>query len=171
MPEIYTSLTGVVNDTDVRGKALLELIKQYIQLSGFYYGFRSIGSEDIAMPCVMVEPRTKTTKMDRLGKYRIKITYFIYWFVTESNPEAIVALCDSLSETLEKLFSNNALNDLGTANSSKYKQYPNPSGGYYWLTSEMSSIRWSGTYIDAVPRGKYMRAGFMQFDVEDVVIK
>jgi hypothetical protein len=171
MVAINTSLTSVVNDTDVRGLALLDLIRQYIQLSGYYYGFRSIGSEDIAMPCVMIEPRSKEAKMDRLGKYRIKISYDIYWFVTESNPEGIVTLCDSLSETLEKLFSNNALNDLGTANTSKYKQYPNPSGGYYWLTSEMSSIRWSGTYIDAVPRDKYMRAGMMKFDIEDVVIK
>jgi hypothetical protein len=171
MVEINTSLTGVVNDTDVRGQALIQLIQQYVQLSGYYYGFRSIGSEDIAMPCVMVEPISKLTNMDRLGKYKIKITYNLYWFVIESNPEAIVTLCDSLSETLEKLFSNNALNDLGTANTNKFKQYANPSGGYFWLTSEMTGIRWSGTYIDAVPRGKYMRAGMMQFVIEDVVIK
>lgn len=171
MNDIPTNLTSVVNDTDVRGRALLDLIRQYIQIPGYYYGFRSIGAEDIAMPCVMVEPISKTTTMDRLGKYRIKITYNVYWFVIESNPEAIVSLCDELSEDIEKLLSNNALNDLGTTNTSKFKQYPNPSGGYYWLTSEMTSIRWSGTYIDAVPRGKYMRAGMMQFVIEDVVIK
>lgn len=168
---IPTHLTSVVDDTSTAMYALRDLINQYISFPGQYIGVRSLGAENIVFPCFMVEPMQKISKMDRLGKYRIHMTFVIYFYVVESNPEAIIQLCNSVGETMEKLFSNNALNDLNGANTSKFKQYPNPSGGYYWLNSEMTSLRWSRTYVNAVPNTRFMRAGVMTLDMENVVIK
>lgn len=168
---IPTLLTSVVDDTTTAMYALSNLIQSYIQFAGKYVGIRSLGAENVVFPCFMVEPMQKVTKMDRLGKYRIHITFMIYFYVVETNQEAIIQLCNSVGETMEKLFSNNALNDLNGANTSQFKQYPNGSGGYYWLNSEMTSVRWSRTYINAVPTAKFMRAGVMTLDMENVVIK
>ena len=166
---IQTQLT-VVNETDIRGQALVALIKSKLNIQG-YYGFRSLGAATppLTFPCFMVEPKGQRPTMDRLGKYRKQWDYIIYLYVTENSPEAIIGLCGFVGEALVKLLSNNALGDLNGANSSKFKQYPNPSGGYYWLTSEMSSLEWSANYINATPDIKYMRAGVLRFMIEDVV--
>lgn len=168
---IPTTLT-VVNEADVRGLALRDLITSYVSIQA-YYGFRTIGSTDIVFPCVMIDPLKEILKMDRLGKYRLQISYALYFYCQESNPDAIVSQATDIGEIFAKLFSNNALGDLNGANTSKFKQYPNPSGGYYWLTSEMSEIAWSTSFLNATQDNlqTYMRAGLLRFDIEDVVIK
>lgn len=167
---IPTQLT-VVNETDIRGQALRDLIKSKMNIQG-YYGFRSLGASDpaITFPCFMVEPKGQRPAMDRLGKYRKYWDFVIYIYVTENSPDAIISLCSFVGEALVKLLSNNALGDLGSGNSNKFKTYPNPGGGYYWLTSEMSTLEWSANYLNATPNIKYMRAGVMRFTIEDVVI-
>jgi hypothetical protein len=170
MNTIPTTLT-VVNETKIRGEALRDLIKTHLGIQG-YYGFRSIGAADppITFPCFMVEPKAQRPSMDRLGKYRKYWDYIIYVYVTENNPDAIISLCSFVGEALVKLLSNNALGDLGSGNSNKFKTYANPNGGYYWLDSEMTSLEWSANYLNAVPNIKYMRAGVMRFTIQDVVI-
>lgn len=167
---IQTQLT-VINETDIRGQALVALIKSKMNIQG-YYGFRTLGAnnDQITFPCFMVEPKGQRPTMDRLGKYRKYWDYVIYLYVTENSPEAIVSLCSFVGEALVKLLSNNALGDLGSGNSNKFKTYPNPGGGYYWLTSEMSNLDWSANYLNAAPNIKYMRAGVMRFTIQDVVI-
>lgn len=170
---IPTSLT-VVNETDVRGQALLALILQYATIQG-YYGFRSFGANtgpsgsSVSFPCVMIDPVKQDLKMARLGKYILKITYMIYFFCQESSPDAIVTQATGIAEIFAKLFSNNALGD-GTP---RFKQYPNPGGGYYWLNSEMSVIDWSTSFLNSTPDNlqTYMRAGRVQFEIEDVILK
>lgn len=173
MNSIPSSLT-VKNETDIRGQALLALILQYITIQG-YYGFRSLGSSDIAFPCIMIDPIMQKAEMKRLGKYDITITYNVYFYLQESSPDAIVSQATFIGEALIKLFSNDALGDLQSANppSNKFKQYPNPNGGYYWLNSEMSELKWSTSYINATPDNQqtYMRAGLLTLTVMDTVIK
>lgn len=164
---IPTTLT-VINEVDTRGIALVNLIKKYVTIQG-YYGFKSIGANDIAFPCFMIDPTEENLQMVCLGKYRLKISYNIYWYCQESNPEAIVSQVTDIGEILAKLLSNNALGD-GTPS---FKQYVNPGGGYYWLTSEMGKITYSTSYINATPDSQqsYMRAGLMRFDIEDQILK
>lgn len=171
MINVPTTLT-VVNDVDVRGQAMVALIKQYIGIQG-YYGFRSIGASEpsITLPCFMVDPKGERDKMVKLGKYRKQWDYSIYFYVSESSPDAIVTLASFVGEALVKLFSNNALGDLNGANTAKFKQYPNPGGGYYWLNSEMTTLDWSSTFLSGAQQGqKYMRAGIMRLTIEDDVI-
>jgi hypothetical protein len=173
MNTIVSGLT-VVNETDIRGQALLALIEQHLNVEG-YYGFRTIGASDIVFPCVMIDPINQKATMKRLGKYDLAITYNIYFYLQDSNPDAIVTQATFIGEALIKLLSNNALGDLQSANppTNKFKQYPNPSGGYYWLNSEMSDLKWSTSYLNATPDNQqaYMRAGLMTFTIEDIVIK
>src|ERR1051326_4113436 len=144
MQTVPTSLT-VINETDVRGRALLSLITQYINIKG-YYGFRSEGANPtLIFPCLFVEPRSQTPRMVTTAKYQISIVYAIYWYARESTAEDMISVSSFVGEALIKLFSNNALGDLQSANppSNRFKQY---SG--YWLDSEMSEIRWSVNYLD-----------------------
>ncbi len=175
MNAVSSSLT-YVNETDIRGRALLDLILQYASTDGAYnlsgyYGFRPMGAAEpnVVFPCVMIDPQSTDAKMDRLGKYRLTIAYNIYFYCIESSPEAVVSLADSIGEYLMKLFSNNALAD-GTP---KFKQYPNGSGGYYWLDSEMTPVTWSTTFTNAEPSNQqnYMRAGIMKFTITDIILK
>jgi hypothetical protein len=166
---IATTLT-VVNETDLRGQAILNLIKTYISgLSGRYYGFRSLGSNDLSFPAVMVEPDSQNPAMLTTGKYHLKFNFSIFWFVYDNSPENVITLCTSVEEAMIKLFSNDALGDLQTANppTNRFKQYPG-----FWLTSEMTSVEISRTILNAYPnRARYMRAGILHLMVEDVVIK
>jgi hypothetical protein len=174
MNSIVSALT-VVNEADIRGQALLALMTANLNVQG-YYGFRSLGAAShLVFPCIMVDPISERAVMARLGKYDIDITYNIYFYLQESSPDAIVTQATFIGETLIKLFSNNALGDLQNTNppSNKYKQYPNPGGGYYWLNSEMSDLKWSTSFLNATPDNQetYMRAGLMTFVVKDTVIK
>jgi hypothetical protein len=166
---INTRLT-FKNETDIRGRALLDLISFYIpEFSGHYYGFRSLGSHDITFPAVFVEPDGQSPKMITTAKWHIKWQFSIYWFFYNNSPEDIVSLTTSGQEALVKLFSNNALDDLQVSNppSNKFKTYPG-----YWLTSEMKSVEISRTILNAIPnRSKYMRAGIMRLEVEDILLK
>lgn len=169
---IPTTLT-VVNEFNVRGQQILDLIKTYIPgFVGRYYGFRPLGSNDISYPAIFIEPSSQVPTMISTGKYHLKITYNIYWFVIENDPAAIVTLAASAAEALIKLFSNDALGDLQTANPPTNKFKANAG---YWLDSEMTLVEISNSFINATPNNKgtdqFMRAGIMRFEIQDVVIK
>lgn len=169
MKTINSSLT-VKNEVDVRGHAILELIKQYITFPSAFYGFKSIGANPgMQFPVLFVEPKSQIPDMATTAKYRIKLTYAIYWFVRENAAEDAVAISSFIGEALIKLFSNNALSDLQSANppSNKFKQYST-----FWLDSEMQEIRWSVNYLDPDVHGaRYERAGRMMFQIEDIILK
>ncbi len=173
MNSIVTPLT-VINEIDVRGQALLALIAANMNVQA-YYGFRPQGSNLLSYPCVMVDPVNQKVEMKRLGKFDITAVYNLYWYCQESSPEAVVTQQTFIGETLIKLFSNNALGDLQSVNppSNKYKQYPNPAGGYFWLNSEMSDVKYSTTFLNATADGQqsHMRAGLLTFTIQDTVIK
>lgn len=162
-----------INETDVRGQALLALIVQYAKSFGFlkgYYGFRPIGANPgLTFPCVMIDPVSQKPWMATLGKFRLQITYNIYWYCQDSSPDAIVSQATAIAEYLIKLLSNNALGD----GSTNFKQYVNPAGGFYWLDSDMSQITWSTSFQNATPDSlkTYMRAGMMTFTITDQKLK
>jgi hypothetical protein len=167
--EVIESLLTITNEFDVRGKAIRDLIASYIPgIAGRYYGFRNLGDTDVNFPAIMVEPYLQDAKMVSLGKFDLRLTYNLFFFVKDNDPEQVVTLATSLAESLIKLFSNNALGDLSTNFTNQFKAY---SG--YWLDSEMSTVEISRSYVSATPNDQvgYMRAGLMRLTIQDVVIK
>lgn len=175
MQKVATTL-NVVNETDVRGQALRDLIRTYITLPTTDYGFRSIGANPgLVFPALFVEPKNQRPELEMTVKYTLRWTYGIYWYVRENTPKDAVARASFIGEALVKLLSNNALGDLNSGTPTKrFRQYPNPAGGYFWLDSEMSEIRWSTNYLNPDPQShaaRYERAGRLMFQIEDIIQK
>ncbi len=175
MAKTIASTLTVTNEMDVRGRAMLDLIGTYIPgFVGRYYGFRQIGSMEkpVSFPALFIEPVSEDAKMVTTGKYEIRIVYNIYFFVIDNSSEDVLTMITSAAESLAKLFSNNALGDLGSGNTNKFKAY-SVGSTVYWLDSEMTPIEISRSFIDAVPnnQGKFMRAGMLRFEIQDVIIK
>ena len=171
MQGISTNLTGVINETDVRGQAMVALIKKYLNVQT-YHGFQPLGDNpQFRYPCIFVEPAPgQVPDLATTGKYKLTINYVIYWFVLDNSAQDIVSLCTSIGENLIKLFSNNALNDLGTANppSHNFRAYEP-----YWTDSNMKSVSYVPTLQNVIEQHseKYMRRGRMQIEIETWVIK
>lgn len=169
MDVIETNGITVVNEFDVRGIALRDLIRTYIPgFSGCYYGFRSMGDNDLDYPNICIEPVFENPRMITTGKYDIHWTFNLFIFVRDNDPAAITTLITSAVESLTKLFSNNALDDLSTTFTNKFKSYPP-----YWIDSEMESVEISRMYVNSTPDNQnfYLRAALMRFTIQDVVIK
>lgn len=168
MDRLNTILT-VINQTDVRGRALRDLIKSYISFPYAHYGFRSEGANPgIQYPSLFVEPKGMDPKQIAIGKHKIFWTYAIYWYCRDNEAEQAVSQAAFIGEALVKLLSNNALSDLGGASTRQFQQYPNPAGGYYWLDSTIIDIKYGTIFLDPVASGmKYERAARLLLKIED----
>lgn len=164
---IETTL-NVVNETGVRCQAMLDLISLKIGfLRAGYLGHRPIGADDLTFPCVMVECVDTQAVMYATGKYDVRWTLNIYYYVVNENRERLVQQQTEAMEALVKLLSNNALDDLATTGTKQYKQYPG-----FWLNSEMKSMKYSGTFAWSRPeKPSFARAGLMVVELQDRVIK
>lgn len=164
---IETSL-NVTDETGVRGQALLDLILDKIAfLKKGYYGHRSIGADDIQFPCVMVEPVNTVAQMYTTAKFDLRWTFHIYFYILEDNPDDLAIKQNEVMEALIKLFSNNALDDIGSGNTNKYKANPP-----FWLSSEMRDMQYSSTFTWARnDRPKWARAGRMVLEIWDRLLK
>lgn len=162
---IETSLS-VVDETAVRGNALLDLIQQYIPwLKGGYYGHRPIGAEDIQFPCVMVEPVRAVAEMYTTAKYDLRWTFHIFFYVLEDNQNDVVIKQNEVMEALIKLLSNNAESNASPNN--RFKANPP-----FWLSSEMKDMQYSSTFAWARnDRPKWARAGLMVLELWDRILK
>ena len=160
---IETTLT-VTDEAGIRTQALLDLIQLKIgHLRAGYLGHRPIGADDLTFPCVMVECVESSAKMYTTGKFDVRWTVNIYYYVVSENRDQLVRQQTEVMEALTKLLSNNALSD-GTP---KYKSYPG-----YWLDSEMLAMKFSGTFAWSRPEGpKFARAGLMTVELMDRILK
>lgn len=168
MKEIATHGLGTfVNEIDKRGLAIVDLITTYITGVQAYYGFRPIGANDLTFPCVFVDPTVVDVPMVSTGKTTMKFTFDLYFYVIDNNPADVVTLCSSLAWELIKLFSNNALGDVGSGNTNQFKNY---SG--YWIYADTKSVQLSRTMANPVanPTGDFIRAGVMRLELEDVAV-
>lgn len=171
MRAIQSNLTGVVDETTVRGQGMAALIKKYLNIHTSY-GLRNIGDyPNITMPILFVEPSPGyVPDLVMMGKYQIELTYFLFWYVVDSQPEDIVSLCSSIGHNLEKLFSNNALNDLATANppTHSFCNYPG-----FWTEVEAFSFRCLPTFKNPLPNptGDWMRLGKGTIKIRDWIIR
>lgn len=168
MNTIETSGITVVNELDVRGRAILALIAQYIPgFRGRYFGFKPTGDNDIVFPAIFVDPVDESPQLATTGKYEMKWGYDLIFFAVENNPEELATLISSCAESLVKLFSNNALTDIGSGNTGKFKAY-----APFWIGSEMSGVQISKAFQNPDPNNpSLMRAGRMRLEIEDVILK
>lgn len=160
----------VPNEPDIegRGRQIESLVKQY--LPGFVtvdYGYKNIGRSQIAYPALFIDPMKVDYQMHSVGKTLLTITYFLQWFVTDNRSDDVLTLCESGMKSLMKLFSNNALEDISTTHTAKFKANPG-----YWVDSNMSGTDISRALKNASPQNinTYVRVGQMKLTVIDEVI-
>lgn len=168
MKEIAThGLGSFVDEIDKRGQAIVSLIPTYLTGVAAYYGFRAIGAADLNYPCVFVEPAQVEPPMISTGKTHMKFAFDLWFYVIDNNPADVVTLQTSLAWSLVKLFSNNALGDVGSGNTNQFKNY---SG--YWIYADTKSVQLSRTMRNPVDNssGDYIRAGVMRLEIEDVAV-
>lgn len=116
MRALATNLSGVINETAVRGEAMRALIKRYLNIDT-YYPFTPVGDNpQVRFPCILIQPLTQMPDLATTGKYHLQLSYAIFWYVLDNKASDAVQLSSDIMENLIKLFSNNALNDLSTAN-------------------------------------------------------
>lgn len=165
---IKTELTGVQNDLDKSAAEIIRLVKLYIpELLEVYYGHRPIGADDIVFPCGMLEPKDTPEELHSTGKYDIECRYDLFFYFLDNNRDAVTNRATDAMACLKKLFSNNALNDISGAHSSKF--YTNP-GFWYGVkitATEISPVfRWAKN-----EQAMYCRAGLFGITTLDRQIK
>lgn len=171
MRAISSNLTGVINETTVRGEAMQALIKRYLNLD-VYYPFVPIGDKpEVRYPCVFVQPLNQMPDLATTGKYHLTLAYAIFWYVVDNKAQDATALSTSIMENLIKLFSNNALNDLGsvTPPSHHFRAYEP-----YWTDSNWTNrLRARPPFKVALPghAEEYMVFGGGVIEVESWVVK
>lgn len=136
MRGINSNLTSVVNETEVRGEAMRALIKQYLNIDT-YYSIRPVGDDpSLRFPCVFVQPLSQMPDLSTTGKYHLRLAYGIFWYCVDNVAADATSLSTSIMENLIKLFSNNALNDLGvvTPPSHNFRSYEP-----FWTDSNWSA--------------------------------
>lgn len=171
MRAIQSNLTGVVDETTVRGQGMAQLIKQYLNIQTGY-GLRNLGDmPNVTFPILFVEPSPGyNPSLVMMGKYQIELTYYLFWYVCDTDPEDIVSYCSSIGHCLEKLFSNNALNDLGTASppSHNFTNYPG-----FWTEVDSFSFKCLPTFKNPLPNptADWMRLGKGTIKIRDWIIR
>lgn len=160
---IETTL-NVTNETYLRTNALIDLVTSKIgYIRQGYHGHRPIGKDDLVFPCVMVECVDTKATMTTTGKFTVRWTVHLYYYVVSSNRDDLIRKQTDVMEALVKLLSNNALGD----GSNQYKTYPG-----FWLDSEMKEMSYSGTFAWEKPdKADFARAGRMVLELLDVVVK
>ena len=130
---------GVVSDIDAQTEAIIALVNLYVPGLPAIKGIRSFGTEDpdhAPIPCTMVQPVKSSPRMvttQRLEKWRI----FDLWFaVGGEKVEKVAELVAGGASLFEKLFSNNALNDLSVGPPSNHFMAYLP----YWIYSGKTSV-------------------------------
>jgi hypothetical protein len=138
----YTLAYYLENVLDEKVEAIRSLLTLYAGgLGKICKGILPPGDENIVVPSVYLQAAKIDAKMYTTGKYHRFWPVAFVFFNGDDNPEKAVEKCTDAGIIFVKLFSNNALGDLQTANpaSLNFKQY-NP----YWINSEMTTISISG---------------------------
>ena len=157
---------GLDNVIDGLTELLLGLCKTYVPgLPNRYKGLRPITAEDVNVPCVMLQFDNVAPSMITTAKYQ-KLYLFDFWYAVGGSTvdDAIVQATD-VAEIFMKLFSNNALNDRGTAGATnKFK-----TNGSEWVDSEMSRVECAVPILLGKPNApKYVSLGNFQLRLQTV---
>ena len=120
MQQLNTIL-NFIDFADFRGKAMRDLIKQYLNLDTDY-GQLLLTTPGLRFPHIFIDPRgNDDTKLVTVGgKYEIAITFMITWFVIDNSSQDVATMSTNIGEALKKLFSVNALGDIATAHTQHF---------------------------------------------------
>ena len=141
----------VINDVDNLTSALLSLFGTYFPGVKALRGWRNLGTADqdrAPVPCIMVRARNVATKMETSARFTKWYEMGIVFVVGGDSPEECEVNVTGAGAFMEKLFSNNALNDRNSGNSNQFMVYPGN-----WLDSAMGNISFEPAFISGRPQG------------------
>lgn len=171
MSGLAFNLTSIIDETTVRGQGMAALIQKYLTVQTSY-GLRNLGDvPNLTFPIMFVEPEAGyMPDLVMMGKYQIELTFFLFWYVSSSNPVQVIQDGTLIGHALEKLFSNNALNDLGTASppSHSFCNYPG-----FWTEVMNYQFKLSPTFKNPFPNpsAEHMRIGKGTVKIRDWIIR
>jgi len=132
----------VVEFFDIRVKELKRLITQYIGVSSIYEWHRPIGLQApwaVNFPCIQIQPQRWEPSLETNAKFDFWGQVILYVYCTNQQPEGAGTQCMNFASTLEKMLSNNALDDLQTAG--RTNRYYVHDG--FWIESNLSAMEFS----------------------------
>ncbi len=155
--------TGLQNLTDNLMEIFKGLVQTYIPgIPHFYKGLRPFESESVQLPCVLLQPVEVQAKMSTTAKYEKWYPFDLWFAVGADSVDDAVVKCTDVGEIFAKLFSNNALNDRGVANSNQFKTY-----GTNWVDSDMSKISYGIPFLfGRQGAAKYCALGCFQLKIQ-----
>lgn len=155
---------GLVDDVDGYIETFRTLMQTYVPgLPNFYKGLRPLAAEDIAFPCVMVQPVNLNSDMTTTAKTHTFWLFDFWYVVGDDSVDGCTVKMTNVGMIFRKLFSNNALNDRGTAGATnQFKTY-----GTNWVDSKMSKIDFGVPIKFDRPNGNtYVAVGNFQLRLE-----
>jgi hypothetical protein len=171
--EILTNLvspsqgSGLQNLTDNIYGLFYTLIQTYIPgIPTIHKGIRPIASENVNIPCVMIQPKNVEAKMVTTVKFQ-KWYVYEFWFLAGGDTvDDTTQKTTDIGEIFQKLFSNNALNDRTTTATNQFKTYTTN-----WVDSEMSQIEYGIAFLLGRPNGpKYAALGRFEIKIQTVLL-
>jgi len=160
--------SGVINDVDTLTAALMSLFQTYIPGLPAIRGLHNIGVGDqdrAPVPCIMVQPENVSPTMETSARFTKWYQFHLVWVVGADSIEQATALATDGGVLVQKLFSNNALNDRNTATpSNQFMVYPSN-----WLDSKMGAIEYEPAFLSGrTPGPKYFAYGEMHLRLQTV---
>lgn len=160
--------SGVINDVDSLTQVLIDLFRQYIPGLPPIRGLHNLGVSDqdcAPIPCIMVQPEDVTPSMKTTARFEKWYQFHIVWVIGGETPEEVAVLVTDGGALMQKLFSNNALNDRSASlPSNKYCGYPP-----YWIFSEMGGIHFEPAFLSGrTPGPKFFAFGEMHLRLQTV---
>ena len=134
----------VINDVDNITAALIALFGTYFPGVPALRGWRNLGTSDqdrAPVPCIMIRSKNVAPKMETSARFTRWQEMGIVFVVGGDTPEECETSVTAVGAFMEKLFSNNALNDCGSGNSNKFMTYPGN-----WLDSAMGVINFEPAF-------------------------
>ena len=149
------------------------LVRQYIPyFVEVYRQHRPISVEDLKFPCVMIEQEKPAEKLVSTGKVESRNTYTIYFYIVNNSRDGLVEYQSQAMNALLKLFSNNALGDLQTTPTYKYKRWYVSPLEQYWIDSEIMAVEYSPTFSFFNPdKEQFCRAGRLTIEFADRFVR
>ena len=157
----------VVDDVDALTVKLQDLFKTYFPGVPALKGWRNLGVNDqerAPVPCIMIHSEDVSPKMVTSQRFEKWYAKGIVFVVGGDTPEECETSVTNVGAFMEKLFSNNALNDIATVPTNQFMAYPGN-----WLDSAMGAITFKPAFISGRPEGpKYFSYGEFSLRLQTV---
>ena len=158
----------VVDDVDALTSAIIGLFNTYFPGVPAFKGWRNLGvnvQDRAPVPCIMIHSASVAPAMVTNQRFQKWYEKGIVFVVGGDTPEECETSVTNVGALMQKLFSNNALNDLSASPpSNQFMTYPGN-----WLDSAMGSIDFKAAFISGRPEGpKYFSYGEFNLRLQTV---